>query len=276
MTELLPLACVIGSNVAHTRSPVLHRHWLRRHGLAGDYIPLKVVEGDLAQVVRALPRMGFVGANITIPHKVAVMDYADQLSDRAILIGAANMLTFRSDGSIYADNTDVYGFLANLRQGAPSWDPAAGPAAVLGAGGAARAIISGLIEAGVQEIRLANRTRNNAEALKSAFGSKVQVYDWVQAGNMIDDTSLVVNTTSLGMTGAAEFRVPLDALRPGMIVTDLVYQPLRTRLLLEAQAAGCTTVDGLGMLLHQAVPAFERWFGERPTVDEETRAKVLA
>ncbi len=272
----IPLAGVIGTNVAHSRSPRLHRHWLARHGLAGDYLPLQVAESDLAQVVRALPRMGFVGANVTIPHKVSVMDHADQISDRAILIGAANMLTFRSDGSIYADNTDGYGFIANLRQGAPAWDPAAGPAAVLGAGGAARAIIVALIEAGVPQINLANRTRPNAEALKAAFGSKVHVYDWVQAANMLDDSVLVVNTTSLGMVGAAEFRVPLDALRPGMIVTDLVYQPLRTRLLLEAQAAGCITVDGLGMLLHQAVPAFERWFGERPVVDDETRTMVMA
>ena len=275
-SDHIPLAGVIGTNVAHSKSPVLHRHWLRRHGLPGDYIPLQVAEGDLAQVVRALPRMGFVGANVTIPHKVSVMDHADQISDRAILIGAANMLTFRSDGSIYADNTDGYGFLAALRQGAPHWQPSDGPAAVLGAGGAARAIINALIEAGVQDILLANRTRTNADALKASFGSKVHVYDWVQAGNMIEEATLLVNTSSLGMTGAAEFRVPLDGLRPEMTVMDLVYMPLRTRLLLEAQAAGCTTVDGLGMLLHQAVPAFERWFGERPVVDEAIRAAVLA
>ena len=276
MTEsIIPLAGVIGHPIAHSKSPRLHRHWLKTYGIAGDYMPLHVAEDDLEQVLRALPKMGFVGVNITIPHKVAVMDMVDHISDRAILIGAANTLIFRKDGKIHADNTDAYGFIANLRQGAPGWQPTAGPAAVLGAGGAARAVISALIEVGVTEIHLANRTRPKADALKAEFGSKVHVVDWVQAGNMLDDAATVVNTTSLGMTGAAEFRVPLDGLRPGTVVTDLVYNPLRTRLLIEAKAAGCVVVDGLGMLLHQAVPAFERWFGLRPEVDEATRAAVL-
>jgi len=276
MTEtLIPLAGVIGNPIAHSRSPRLHRHWLRTYGIAGDYMPLHVAEDDLEQVLRALPKMGFVGVNITIPHKVAVMELVDHISDRAILIGAANTLIFRKDGKIHADNTDAYGFIANLKQGAPGWQPNAGPAAVLGAGGAARAVIIALIEVGVTEIHLANRTRPKADALKAEFGSKVHVVDWVQAGNMLDDAATVVNTTSLGMTGAAEFRVPLDGLRPGTVVTDLVYSPLRTRLLIEAEAAGCVVVDGLGMLLHQAVPAFERWFGLRPEVDEATRAAVL-
>jgi len=273
--SIIPLAGVIGHPIAHSRSPRLHRHWLKTYGIAGDYMPLHVAEGDLEQVLRTLPKMGFVGVNITIPHKVAVMDMVDHISDRAILIGAANTLIFRADGKIHADNTDAYGFIANLRQGAPGWQPTAGPAAVLGAGGAARAVISALIEVGVTEIHLTNRTRPKADALKAEFGSKVHVMDWVQAGNMLDDAATVVNTTSLGMTGAAEFRVPLDGLRPGTVVTDLVYNPLRTRLLIEAEAAGCVVVDGLGMLLHQAVPAFERWFGLRPEVDEATRAAVL-
>lgn len=276
MTEtVIPLAGVIGHPVAHSRSPRLHRHWLARYGIAGDYVPLDVVEQDLGQVLRALPKMGFVGVNITIPHKVAVMDLADQISDRAILIGAANTLIFRADGRIHADNTDGIGFIANLRQGAPGWQPAAGPAAVLGAGGAARAVIEALIEAGVPRILIANRTRNKAETLRQDFGTRLQVVDWVQAGNMIEEASLVVNTTSLGMTGQAELRLPLDGLHPGQVVTDLVYTPLRTRLLAEAEVAGCVTVDGLGMLLHQAVPAFERWFGRRPEVDEALRAAVL-
>lgn len=276
MTEtVIPLAGVIGHPIAHSRSPRLHKHWLRTYGLAGDYVPLHVAEADLEEVLRSLPRMGFVGVNITIPHKVAVMDIVDHLSDRAILIGAANTLIFRADGKIHADNTDSYGFIANLRQNAPDWQPAAGPAAVFGAGGAARAVISALIEVGTTEILLSNRTRLKAEALKAEFGSKVHVIDWVQAGNMLEEAGTVVNTTSLGMTGAADFRVPLDGLRPGAVVTDLVYTPLRTRLLVEAEAAGCTVVDGLGMLLHQAVPAFERWFGIRPEVDAATRAAVL-
>jgi shikimate dehydrogenase len=274
-THVIPLAGVIGHPIAHSRSPLLHKHWLRTYGLAGDYVPLHVSEHDLETVLRALPLMGFVGVNITIPHKVAVMDIVDHISDRAILIGAANTLIFRADGKIHADNTDGYGFIANLKQNAPGWQPSAGPAAVLGAGGAARAVITSLIEMGTTEILLSNRTRPKADALKSEFGSKVHVIDWVQAGNMMEEATTVVNTTSLGMTGAAEFRVPLDGLRPGTVVTDLVYTPLRTRFLTEAQAAGCITVDGLGMLLHQAVPAFERWFGVRPEVDDATRAAVL-
>lgn len=271
----IPLAGVIGNPIAHSRSPRLHKHWLKTYEIAGDYVPLHVTDEDLPQVIATLPKMGFVGVNVTIPHKVAVLQYADQISDRATLIGAANTLIFRADGKVHADNTDGYGFLANLRQGAPDWDPSAGPAAVLGAGGAARAIIAALIEAGTQEILLSNRTRPKAETLKADFGSRVTVVDWVQAGNMIEASSTVVNTTSLGMVGAAEFRVPLDGLRRGMVVTDLVYTPLRTRLLQAAAEAGCTTVDGLGMLLHQGVPGFERWFGQRPEVDEATRAAVL-
>ena len=271
----IPLAGVIGHPVAHSKSPLLHKHWLRSYGLAGDYVPLHVADGDLENVLRTLPQMGFVGVNVTIPHKVAVMDIVDHISDRAILIGAANTLIFRQDGKIHADNTDGYGFIANLKQNAPGWQPGSGPAAVLGAGGAARAVITSLIEMGVTEILLSNRTRPKAEALKSEFGSKVHVVDWVQAGNMLEDAVTVVNTTSLGMTGAAEFRVPLDGLRPGAVVTDLVYNPLRTHLLQVAEAAGCITVDGLGMLLHQAVPAFERFFGTRPEVDAAARAAVL-
>ncbi len=274
-THRIPLAGVIGNPIAHSRSPRLHKHWLRTLALPGDYVPLHVDNDHLAEVIRALPQMGFVGVNITIPHKVAVMALADQITDRATLIGAANTLIFRKDGKIHADNTDGYGFIANLRQGAPNWQPAAGPAAVLGAGGAARAVIAALIDVGVQQILLANRTRAKAEALKFEFGQRITVIDWVQAGNMIEDAATVVNTTSLGMTGASEFRVPLDGLHKGSTVTDLVYNPLETRLLRAARAAGCVTVDGIGMLLHQAVPGFERWFGVRPEVDDATRAAVL-
>lgn len=274
-TDRIPLAGVIGNPVAHSLSPRLHKHWLRRLALPGDYVPLHVGKDSLAAVIRALPQMGFVGVNLTIPHKVAVMALADHITDRATLIGAANTLIFRKDGKIHADNTDGYGFIANLRQGAPDWRPDAGPAAVLGAGGAARAVIAALIDAGVDEILLANRTRPKSEALKSEFGQRITIVDWVQAGNMLEDAATVVNTTSLGMTGAAEFRVPLDGLQKGATVTDLVYTPLDTHLLQAARAAGCVTVDGLGMLLHQAVPAFERWFGVRPEVDETTRAAVL-
>lgn len=271
----IPLAGVIGHPIGHSKSPQLHGHWLKTYGLPGAYIAMDVREEDLEDVIRTLPKMGFVGVNITIPHKVAILDIADLVTDRATLIGAANTLIFRRDGKIHADNTDGYGFIANLNQGAPGWNPSVGPAGVLGAGGAARAVVASLIDVGATEIFLANRTRPKAEALKAEFGSKVRVVDWVQAGNMLEDCATVVNTTALGMTGGAEFRVPLDGLRRGTVVTDLVYSPLRTKLLDVADAAGCVTVDGLGMLLHQAVPGFERWFGVRPEVDVATRAAVL-
>ncbi len=276
MTEArIPLAGVIGAPVAHSRSPLLHGHWLRTYGIAGHYIPLHVAQSDLAEVLRALPRMGFVGVNVTLPHKETALALADVVTDRAALIGAANTLIFRQDGKIHADNTDGYGFIANLRQEVPHWRPDAGPAAVFGAGGAARAVVASLIEVGVPEIRLTNRTRPRAEALRAEFGAKVMICDWVQAAGMLEGAMTVVNTTSLGMVGKAEFRVPLGGLSKKALVTDLVYTPLKTRLLLDAAALGCTVVDGLGMLLHQAAPGFERWFGTRPVVDAATRAAVL-
>lgn len=274
--QRIPLAGVVGSPVGHSKSPQLHRHWLKTYGISGHYVPIDIVRDDLETVLRTLPKMGFVGVNVTIPYKEAVMQIADRITDRATLIGAANTLIFRKDGKIHADNTDGYGFIENLRINAPAWVPASGPAAVLGAGGAARAVIASLIDAGVPEIRLSNRTRVRAEALRADFGARLVIHDWVQAGNMIDDAPLLVNTTSLGMVGKPQLRVPLDGLHPGVVVTDLVYAPLKTALLATAEEAGCVTVDGLGMLLHQAVPAFERWFGQRPEVDGATRAAVLA
>ncbi|MDX5382465.1 MAG: shikimate dehydrogenase [Rhodobacterales bacterium] len=271
----IPLAGVIGSPIAHSKSPALHGHWLKTYGIRGYYIPMEVSADNLAEVLRALPKAGFVGVNVTVPHKEAVLEIADLVTDRATLIGAANTLIFRKDGKIHADNTDGYGFIENLRQNAPDWNPAAGPAAVLGAGGAARAVVASLLDVGVPEILISNRTRIRAEALQHDFGKRLQVVDWVQAGNMLEAAATVVNTTSLGMLGKPELRVPLDGLQKGALVTDLVYAPLQTRLLRVAQEMGCMTVDGLGMLLHQAVPGFERWFGYRPTVDASIRAAVL-
>jgi shikimate dehydrogenase len=272
----IPLAAVIGSPIAHSRSPALYGYWLKRYGIKGFYIPMDVAQADLATVLRTLPKMGFVGANVTIPHKEAILQIADVISDRAALIGAANTLIFRKDGKIQADNTDGAGFIANLRQNAPYWAPSSGPAAVFGAGGAARAVIAALIEVGVPEIRLANRTRARADALRSDFGAKVHVHEWVQADAMIDGAATVVNTTSLGMTGKPDLVLPLGSLSPQALVTDLVYTPLKTQFLIEAEERGATVVDGLGMLLHQAAPGFERWFGQRPEVDEATRAAVMA
>ncbi|MDU8942532.1 shikimate dehydrogenase [Ovoidimarina sediminis] len=271
----IPLAGVIGSPVSHSLSPRLHTYWLRRHAIAGYYIPMDIAQEDLPTALKTLPMLGFVGINVTIPHKVAVLSLADTVTDRASLIGAANTLTWQKDGRLFADNTDGQGFMDSLRAGAPDWTPDMGPAAVIGAGGAARAVLSALIAANVPSIRLTNRTRTRAEALRAEFGNRIEVFDWVQAGNALDGAALIVNTTSLGMTGKPELRIPLDGLSPGSVVLDLVYSPLETRLLNEAREAGCIAVDGLGMLLHQGAPGFERWFGVRPTVDEETRKVVL-
>ena len=271
----VPLAGVIGSPVAHSRSPALHGHWLQRYGIAGHYIPLDIAQADLEAALRLLPKLGFVGCNVTIPHKERVLQLADTVSDRASLIGAANTLIYKPDGKLHADNTDGYGFLANLRQEVPHWHPPAGPAAVLGAGGAARAVVAALLDAGVPEVRIANRTRARSDALRLEFGARLNVYDWVEAGDMLHETLTVVNTTALGMIGKPELRIPLTALGPRTVVCDLVYAPLRTGLLEDAAALGCTTVDGLGMLLHQAAPGFERWFGRRPDVDAAARAAVL-
>ncbi|WP_170382325.1 shikimate dehydrogenase [Ruegeria atlantica] len=271
----IPLAGVIGHPIAHSKSPKLHGHWLKSYGLSGHYIPMDVAPADLETVLRTLPKAGFVGVNVTVPHKEAALRIADHVSERAKLIGAANTLVFQNDGSIHADNTDGYGFMQNLHSGAPDWVPSDGPAVVFGAGGAARAVLQGLLEAGVPKVMLTNRTRERAEQLKEEFGERITVVDWVQAGNSVEEAELVVNTTSLGMQGQPELRVPLDGLQSGAVVTDLVYAPLQTHLLKTADEAGCTTVDGLGMLLHQAAPGFERWFGIRPEVTDDLRAAVL-
>ncbi|MFV0382490.1 shikimate dehydrogenase [Paracoccus sp. (in: a-proteobacteria)] len=271
----VPLAGVIGMPVAHSRSPRLHGHWLRRYGISGHYIPMPIMPEHLAEVLRALPRAGFVGINVTIPHKEAVVTLADVVTDRAALIGAANTLIFRPDGKIHADNTDGYGFIANLRQNAPDWQPGRGPAAVIGAGGGARAVVASLLDSGVAELRITNRTRVRSEQIRAEFGARVVVYDWAQAGNMLEGAATVVNASSLGMQGKQPLRVPLEALSPDALVTDLVYTPLMTPFLTQAQERGCRIVDGLGMLLHQATPGFERWFGQRPEVDDEARRAVL-
>ena len=277
MTDLprIPLAGVIGHPIAHSRSPALHGFWLKRYGINGHYIPMDIAQQDLAEALHLLPRLGFVGINVTIPHKETVLKLADVVTDRAALIGAANTLIFRKDGKIHADNTDGAGFMANLRQLAPHWQPHDGPVALFGAGGAARAVIAALIEVGVPEIRIANRTRLRAETLRHDLGAKLVVYDWVHGGDMLEGAALVINSTSLGMVGKLDLRLPLDRLEKGCVATDLVYTPLMTSFLIEAQARGAHIVDGLGMLLHQAAPGFERWFNHRPQVDDATRAAVL-
>lgn len=271
----VPLAGVIGAPIGHSKSPLLHGHWLRVLGIRGHYVPLEIAAEDLATCLVTLPRMGFRGVNVTIPHKEAVLPLAAEVSARARRIGAANTLTF-GRGGFHADNTDGEGFMENLRQGAPGWDPAAGPALVLGAGGASRAVVVALQDAGVPEIRLCNRTLTRAQALAREFGAPVTVVDWADKAVAAGDAALLVNTTSLGMQGQSPLDLQPDALNPQALVTDIVYSPLETPLLQIARARGCRTVDGLGMLLHQAVPGFERWFGQRPSVTDDLRVAVLA
>lgn len=275
-TPEIPLAGVVGTPIAHSKSPLLHRHWLETYGLKGFYVPMEVATGDLELVLRTLPKAGFVGVNVTIPHKETVLKIADDVSERASRIGAANTIVYRGDGTIQADNTDGYGFLQNLQEGAPDWRANERPALILGAGGAARAVIVALLDAGVPEIMLTNRTRARAENLQSVFGKRVRVIDWENADGNVGSAGLVVNSSSLGMVGEPPLPMTWDNLRSETVVTDLVYNPLRTALLETAAAKGCTTVDGLGMLLHQGVPGFESWFGIRPKVTAATRKAVLA
>lgn len=273
--DKIPLAGVIGQPIAHSKSPRLHGHWLARYGIKGHYVPLEVQSNDLSRVLALLPKIGFRGINVTIPHKEAVLDLADVITDRAALIGAANTLTFQSDGKLHADNTDGIGFIDNLKQSAPEWSPRGEPALVLGAGGASRAIVAALLQEGCPEIVLANRTRARADALKAHFGGKITVIDWTQVTGVLPDVGTLVNSTSLGMVGKEDLKLNIEDIRPSALVTDLVYTPLKTRLLVNAEAIGCQTVNGLGMLLHQGVPGFERWFGRRPEVDDAVRRAVM-
>lgn len=270
-----PLAGVIGFPIGHSKSPILHGYWLRELGIQGYYVPLSMSQAEFVGGLRSLAKLGFKGVNITRPHKISALGLADSVTDRAALIGAANTLTFKDNGTISADNTDGYGFIQNLRQNAPGWEARSGPALVLGAGGAARAVVSALLSEGVTELRLSNRTRGRADMLADQFGAKVEVVDWNRASDAMDGAATIVNTTSLGMVGQPELPVVLDAAPLTSVVTDIVYAPLVTKFLAAAQERGLQTVDGLGMLLHQGVPGFENWFGQRPEVTAGLRDAVL-
>jgi shikimate dehydrogenase len=275
MSAAAPVAGVIGWPVGHSRSPALHGHWLTRYGLAGHYVPMAVAPERLEAALRGLVALGLRGANVTLPHKERALALADAATDRARRIGAANTLVVR-EGRIEADNTDGFGFVENLRQGAPGWAASAGPALVLGAGGAARAVVAALLDAGAPEVRLANRTRERAEALAGALGARVTVTGWAEAEAAAEGCATLVNTTSLGMEGQPPLELTLGAAPAGALATDIVYAPLVTPFLERAAARGLVTVDGLGMLLHQARPGFEAWFGKAPEVDAALRAAVLA
>ncbi len=274
-TGSIPLAGVIGAPVSHSLSPRVHGYWLRKYRIDGYYVPIELSHQNFARGISALPMLGFRGVNVTLPFKEKALALADVITDRAALIGAANTLTFRRDGRIQADNTDGFGFISNIRQNVPGWRATTGPTMVLGAGGASRAVISSLLAEGAPEIWLANRTRNRSEMLREHFGARVRVIDWTHTSAELGQVATLVNTTSLGMEGQPQIPINLDKILPSTLVTDLVYTPLRTELLESAAARGCITVDGLGMLLHQAAPGFENWFHTRPEVDNDLRAEVL-
>ena len=272
------LAGIMGWPVSHSRSPALHTFWLDEHGIDGAYVPLPVEPGRLETALRGLPALGFRGCNLTIPHKQNAMAIVDRVDPLARRIGAVNTIIVATDGSLEARNTDAYGFRENLRDCAPDWDPSAGPAVVLGAGGAARAIVASLIEAGVAEIRLVNRTLVRAEQIAAELAvppSRITVHRWNARGEVLADAGLLVNTTSLGMTGEPGLEIDLRRLPLPAVVVDIVYVPLDTALLVEARQRGHRTVDGLGMLLHQGRPGFEAWFGTPVQVTRELRAAVL-
>jgi shikimate dehydrogenase len=268
-------ACVIGWPVEHSRSPLIHRYWLEQYGIDGAYAKEAVRPEDLKRFLGALAERGYAGANVTLPHKEAALRAAKSADAAAQAIGAANTLWLR-DGVLHASNTDAYGFMTNLAAEAPGWNKGGWPVMVLGAGGAARAILYGLLAAGASRIVLANRTRNRAEALAEAFGPAVTVTDWDDRNRALAGCGLLVNATSLGMTGKEPLEIDLTKLPVDAVVADIVYSPLETELLAAARARGNRTVDGLGMLLHQAVPGFERWFGVRPDVTPALRAHVAA
>jgi len=271
----IPLVAVLGSPISHSKSPRLHGYWLNRYVIKGYYIPVDVAPTDLNQVLRTMPKMGFVGANVTIPYKESVLSFADQISDRASLIGAANTLSFMKGGKIYADNTDGVGFMENIRQNAPHWNPQGGPAMVLGAGGAARAVVASLLENGAPEVWITNRTKARAEQFVIDFGARLKTFDWANASQVLGDVNILINSTSLGMVEKPKLNINLDRLKTKALVNDLVYAPLETALLKAAREKGCETVDGLGMLIHQGVAGFARWFGTKPEVDQATRDVLL-
>lgn len=275
------VAGVMGWPVGHSRSPRLHGHWLAQYGVDGAYVPMAVSPDRIGEALRALSALGFAGCNVTLPHKEAAFAAMDELDETARRMGAVNTVVVLPDGRLRGGNTDGFGFMENLRHGAPEWRADAGPAVVVGAGGAARAIIVALLDAGAPEVRLTNRTIERAEALKAELGAvglgvRVKVAAWVSRETLMAEANLLVNTTTQGMTGQPALDLALDALPAMALVTDAVYTPLETPLLTAARALGNRTVDGLGMLLHQARPGFKAWFGVEPEVTVELRAAVLA
>jgi shikimate dehydrogenase len=268
-------ACVIGHPVAHSRSPLIHNHWLSLHGIAGEYVREDISSAEIEAFLKAFPRNGYVGGNVTVPHKEIAFASVSERDAVAEALGAVNTL-WHKGGKLFGANTDVYGFLANLDESAPRWSERTKTALVLGAGGSARAAIHGLLERSVGNVLVANRTRTRAEQLSAHFGKRIAPIAIRDISSRLAEADLLVNTTTLGMRGEPPLEIDLAKLKQGAIVYDFIYAPLETPLLAQARGRGHVAVDGLGMLLHQAVPAFERWFGVRPQVTRELRALVVA
>jgi shikimate dehydrogenase len=269
-------AGVMGWPVEHSRSPLLHGFWLKQHAIDGAYVLLPVRPEELARSLRSLAAQGFAGCNLTIPHKEAALAIVDEVDAAAARIGAVNTVVVRHDGTLEGRNTDAFGFRENLLAAQPGWHASAGPAVVLGAGGAARAVVAALLDDGAPEIRLINRSRDRAKALAAALGGAIEIVDWSRRAEALADAALLVNTTSLGMTGQPPLALALDALPKTAVVNDIVYAPLETPLLRAAAQRGNPVVDGLGMLLHQARPAFAAWFGLMPEVTPALRQTMVA
>ncbi|MBL8587566.1 MAG: shikimate dehydrogenase [Methylobacteriaceae bacterium] len=270
------LAGVMGLPVLHSRSPRLHNHWFGEAGMSGAYVPLEITPERLEAALRALPALGFAGCNLTIPHKVAAMAMVDEVDETARRIGAINCIVVRPDGQLHATNYDGFGFVESLVEAAPDWRADAGPAVVLGAGGGARAVVVGLADRGAKEIRVINRTHGRALDLAADLGDPVVALPWEARGEALADAATLVNTTSLGMEGQPELAMDLGRLRGDALVSDIVYIPRETRLLAAARARGNRTVNGLGMLIHQARPAFRDWFGVMPQATPALRAMIEA
>ena len=270
------LAGVMGWPVDHSLSPRLHGYWLEANGIDGAYLPLAVAPEHFVQVLRVLALLGFRGVNITVPHKEAALDAVDVADPLARRIGAVNTITVRDDGSLEGTNTDAYGFTEQLKATVPDWQASGGPAVIIGAGGAARAISVALLDAGVAEIRIVNRTLARAEALATAVGEPVRVLAWSGRANAVGDAALVVNTTTLGMTGQPALDLEAASIADDAVVCDIVYAPQQTPLLRAAAGRGLRTVGGLGMLIHQARPGFEAWFGVAPEITDDLRAFLAA
>ena len=275
-TDSFILAGVMGWPISHSRSPHIHSHWIAQYGLRGAYVPLAVNPVNLQEALTGLKALGFAGCNLTLPHKIEALPWLDEIDPVAKRIGAVNTLTVRADGSLHGTNTDAFGFIQSLREAHSSWQASEGPAVVLGAGGAARAVVWALADAGATDIRLFNRSHDKAVSMAQEFGVPVKAFAWSERHAALEGAALLVNTTTQGMQGQPALDLQLDALPAQALVSDIVYTPLQTDLLLRAASRGNPTVNGLGMLLHQARPAFASWFGVMPEVTPALWTKVLA